>query len=82
MNPVLDLPLPFASVDADLAKNVGLYLNGIRGGFQRIGVSATGGTVKLSGFVGSFYLRQLAVETTKHVAGVRRVIDELEVDPE
>lgn len=82
MNSVLDLPLPFASVDADLAKNVELFLNGIRGGFQSIGVSASGGTVKLSGFVASFYLRQLAVETTKHVAGVRRVIDELEVDPE
>jgi osmotically-inducible protein OsmY len=82
MNPVLDIPLPFASADADLAKNVGLCLNGIRGGFQRIGVSASGGTVKLTGFVGSFYLRQLAVETTKHVAGVRHVLDDLEVDPE
>lgn len=80
MNPALDIPL--ASLDADIAEKVGLCLKGIRGGFQRIGVSVTCGTVRLSGLVGSFYLRQLAIETTKHLAGVRRVIDELEVDPE
>jgi osmotically-inducible protein OsmY len=66
--------------DADLARNVRLFLGAHRNGFQRITVWAESGTVRLSGPVGSFFLRQMAIAMAKRVAGVRHVVDDLEVD--
>ncbi len=62
--------------DADLARNVRLFLGAHRNWFQRISVWAESGTVRLPGPVGSFFLRQMAMR----VAGVRYVVDDFEVD--
>lgn len=42
-------------------------------------VAATGGTVTLRGNVGSFYQKQLCIHGAQRVAGVHRVVDELQV---
>jgi osmotically-inducible protein OsmY len=71
---------PFASeADGDLAKKVQLYLSANRPGFRQLDIGAKGGTVTLSGSVASFFLRQLAVAATKRVAGVRQLVDDIEV---
>jgi len=44
-------------------------------------VEANGGIVTLSGRVGTFYQKQLWLNGAQRVAGVRRVIDEIEVVP-
>jgi osmotically-inducible protein OsmY len=68
------------AADAELAKAVQLFLNANRTGYRRIIVWAEEGTVSLSGSVRSFFLRQMAVVLAKRVAGVRHVVDGLEVD--
>jgi len=68
------------AADADLAKAVQLFLNANRTGYRRIIVWAEKGTVSLSGSVRSFFLRQMAVVLARRVAGVRHVVDGLEVD--
>jgi osmotically-inducible protein OsmY len=45
----------------------------------RLGIRVDGGTVRLSGQVASFYLRQLALSAARRVAGVQCVVDEIEV---
>jgi osmotically-inducible protein OsmY len=71
---------PFASeADGELAKRVQLTLIANRPSFCRVDVGAQGGTVTLSGMAPTFFLRQLAVATTKRVAGVRQVVDDIEV---
>jgi osmotically-inducible protein OsmY len=67
------------SEDMELARRVQLFLYAKRGGFQRISVGAEAGAVRLSGPVGSYFLRQTAVSLAKRVAGVRCVVDELQV---
>ena len=71
-------PFP-GEADADLNKKVKLYLCSNRPGFRQIGIGAKSGTVTLSGSVSSFFPRQLAVAAAKRVAGVRQVVDDLEV---
>jgi len=66
--------------DTELAKKVQLFLSGNRRGLSRIDVYAEQGSVKLSGTVWSFFLRQLAVSVAKRVTGVHGVIDDLLVD--
>ncbi len=44
-------------------------------------VEADGGIVTLTGRVGTFYQKQLWLNGAQRVAGVRRVIDEIEVVP-
>ena len=66
----------------ELAKKVRLFLNANRRGFGRVSVWAEGETVRLAGPVESFYLRQMAAALAKRVAGVRYVVDDLEVDLE
>jgi osmotically-inducible protein OsmY len=48
-------------------------------GRGQLDVSAEGGVVTLRGRVGSFYHKQLWVHGAQRVAGVNRVIDELQV---
>jgi hypothetical protein len=80
MKPITDAR-PFAeSTDANLARNVRLFLSGRS--FRQISVSAEKGTIRLSGLVHSFSLRQVATAMAKRVAGVRHVVDDLEVDQE
>lgn len=79
------LPLPVAPSlasdnDEQLVRRVRNFLHGnqVRG---PLNVEARHGTVVLRGRVGSFYHRQLLVHGAQRVAGVRRVIDELDVAP-
>lgn len=44
----------------------------------KIEIEADGETIRLSGWVNSFYERQLAIACCKRVAGVRQVVDNLE----
>lgn len=72
---------PVAEItDIELANNVRLFLSGNRRGLSQITVFAEQGTTKLSGSVASFFLRQMAISLAMKVAGVRRVVDDLEVD--
>jgi len=65
--------------ESDLEKRVRLFIASTRPGFAQLSVRADGATIHLSGQVGSFYLRQLAISAAKRVAGVQQVIDEVEV---
>ena len=68
-----------ASVD-DLARRVALTLSQQLGiGSERIHVAAHDGEVVLSGRVGTYYRRQLALAGARRVAGVRRIVDQIEV---
>ena len=83
MKPVTDSDRKCGSADADLETNVRLLLNNSnRKGFQRIIAHAEAGTIRLSGPVGSFFLRQTAMVKAKRVSGVEQVVDDLEVDLE
>jgi osmotically-inducible protein OsmY len=46
---------------------------------SRIAVEADGGTVVLRGQVQSYYQKQLCLNCCRRVAGVRELIDEIEV---
>ena len=65
--------------DEWLAERVRLSLNQRRPEFCKLFVWADNGTVELSGEIGSFYLRQLAISIAKHVAGVLKVRDAMHV---
>lgn len=49
--------------------------------FRTLKIRIERDVVLVQGCVPSFYLRQIAVGCVKRVAGVRQVIDELQVDP-
>lgn len=70
------------SLNTVLANRVKVFLAAQRGGFRRINVHAEADTVRLSGSVTSFFLRQAAVVMAKRVAGVRNIIDDLVVEGE
>jgi len=80
MKPIADAQAFADATDADLVRRVRLFLTANRGGLSELGVWAQSGTIGLSGRVRSFYLRQMAIALAKQVAGVRRVVDDLEVD--
>jgi osmotically-inducible protein OsmY len=67
-------------IDAELAHQVKHFLNKSRGGCQRVEVQVDSGAVRLTGSVGSFFLRQAAIALAKQVSGDRHVLDELRVD--
>lgn len=70
------------SADDNLARRVALLLSQQLGiGGEQIHVAAEGGQVVLSGRVGTYYRRQLALAGARRVAGVRSIIDRLEVLP-
>lgn len=71
-------PRPEAQ-DGDLARKVSLYLAAARPELGALRVDVQGTAVRLSGTLRSFYLRQLAVACVGRVAGVHKVIDELDV---
>jgi osmotically-inducible protein OsmY len=82
MKPAADFQRGIPAADADLASAVHSYLNASRADYRQVSVGAEGGTITLSGSVRTFFLRQTAVAIARQVAGVRRVIDDLEVDRE
>ena len=71
-----------AAADAELLTRVGIALT-LRMPLtsQQVHPLVAGGEVTLQGELRSYYDRQLAIEITRRVAGVRRVRDELTVAP-
>ena len=68
--------------DADLLTRVGIALTlRMRHTLHAIHIVVDNGAVTLKGVVPTFYDRQLAIEVTRHIAGVLRVKDELSVVP-
>ena len=68
------------SEDEHLARNVrNFILPRIHPTSNQVHIEANHGVVTLKGRVGSFYYKQLWLNGAQRVAGVRRVIDEIEV---
>lgn len=80
--PIADARPSADATDAHLARQVRLFLSANRASCSRISVRVEEGTVRLSGSVRSFFLRQTAIALAKQLAGVRYVVDDLEVDLE
>lgn len=73
-------PVVEFSEDELLARNVRSFVFGrIQPAANHVDVEAESGTLTLRGRVGSFYQKQLWLHGAQRVAGVRRVIDELDV---
>ena len=69
------------AVDGDLESRTRIFLARQKvSALRRIAVSASGGVVKLRGRVQSSYEKQLCLNCCQYVAGVIRVIDEIEVE--
>jgi osmotically-inducible protein OsmY len=49
---------------------------------SRLNVAVRNGTVTLDGTVGSFYEKQLAMDSCRRVAGVRSLVDQVQVRKE
>ena len=68
------------SEDSQLARRVKLFLaSQPRASLRYLQVEASGSTVTLRGLVTTFYERQLALASSRRVAGVRELIDEITV---
>lgn len=71
---------PSETGDADLFTRVGIALTlRLKHTPHAVHVGVDRGTVTLRGAVPTFYDRQLAIEVTRRVAGVMRVVDKLTV---
>ena len=69
-----------SSDDSQLARRVRLFLaSQPRASLRYLDVRASGSTVVLRGLVTTFYERQLALQASRQVAGVRQLIDEITV---
>ena len=69
-----------ANADSDLKVRVASYLAGRRHSTLReLDVSTFNGTVTIRGIVKSFYEKQLAINSCQRVAGVLKLIDQVEV---
>lgn len=67
--------------DADLKRRVRQYLHDRHmPGLRRLSIDAQGGVVTVRGKVRTFYERQLCQHICRRVAGVLRVVDEVEVE--
>jgi osmotically-inducible protein OsmY len=68
------------TADLELEKQVhGCLARESRPSLGRVQVTATRGIITLRGRVVSFYERQLAIQCCRTIAGVKRLIDALEV---
>lgn len=65
----------------ELRQRVVLHLTSCRSELCGIDAMVDDGTVTLRGELPTFFLRQLAIERTRRVAGVRLLIDRIEVRP-
>jgi len=66
--------------DTDLQARVSCYLAGRRHwALRNLDVSSLNGTVTIKGVVESFYEKQLVVHCCQRVAGVLKLVDEVEV---
>jgi hypothetical protein len=69
------------SPDAELQSRARAYLISRKfSAFRRLDVVADRGVVGVSGSLASYYERQVAVESLRRVAGVRRVVDRIVVE--
>lgn len=69
-----------SSEDSQLARRVKLFLaSQPRASLRYLEVEAKGSTVTLRGLVTTFYERQLALQASSRVAGVRLLVDEITV---
>jgi osmotically-inducible protein OsmY len=67
--------------DEELRDRVALHLRSCRPELRRVEVLVKDGIVTLRGELSTFFLRQLAAERTRRVAGVRLLVDQIEVPP-
>ena len=68
------------TTDNLLASQISTNLAGTnRPNLKRLAVDVHGGHVTLSGSVGSFYEKQIAIQTCRVLTGIERLIDAVEV---
>lgn len=68
------------SPDEQLARRIRNFVSSKQlPGTAAFRVDVNGGTVTLGGKVGSFYQKQLWIHGAQRVAGVTRIVDEIEV---
>jgi hypothetical protein len=66
--------------DSQLSRRVKLFLaSQPRPSLRYLQVQASGSTVTLRGLVTTYYERQLALQASRQIAGVRQLIDEITV---
>jgi osmotically-inducible protein OsmY len=65
--------------DDDLQRRVRLFVGTVRPELARLTVHVDAGTVHLSGMVSSYYVWQLALSAAGRVAGVRHLVDDIDV---
>ncbi len=63
----------------ELRQRVVLHLGSCRPELGMVDVLVEDGIVTLRGELPTFFLRQLAIERTRRVAGVRRLVDQIDV---
>lgn len=69
-----------ANTDQDLVRRVTSFLHSrSMPGLKRLSIEARHGTVTLSGRVRSFYEKQVATHSCRRVAGVRQLVDKVDV---
>ena len=78
-NPVPYQRLARSGKSDDLQRRVALSLSAVRRELGELRIWAQDGTIRLCGKVSSFYLRQLALSAACRVAGVRHIIDDMDV---
>lgn len=66
-------------VEEDLARRVRLFLASQRPELGKLLIQVQGDSVRLTGPVSSYYVRQLALASASRVAAVRHIVDEIEV---
>ena len=74
-----DLLIQDPLCNEELRQRVVLHLTSCRTELGGVDVLAEDGSVTLRGELPLFYLRQLAVERARRVAGVRLIVDHIEV---
>lgn len=65
--------------DSDIELQVRDKLTATRRDFGNVAVLVKDGEVRLTGPVRSYHLRQMAIERTRCVPGVRQITDEMQV---
>jgi osmotically-inducible protein OsmY len=71
---------PYVTKDQDLERRVISYLSArYLPGLRQLQVSVQEGTVTLRGSVKSFYEKQIAIHSCQRVAGVRKLVDAVDV---
>ena len=71
---------PCDSASLELKRRIATFLHqrGVSS-VRRLNIEVSNGVVTLDGTVSTFYERQICISCCKHVAGVMRLVDNLEV---